>query len=200
MTRKYEDTLRNALLAAFKTALGSGSLARIYTGAEPADESATATGTLLWEGTATGEWLSTPAAGSMTMTAPFTGSTLAGGTAGYYRLLTSGGAVREQGSISRAFSLVTSAATSSGANVLTFAAAGTVSDGMAVAGAGIPPGTTVLSHTSTTVTLSNVTTGVSSGASVYFGDTSGDMWLPDTTFAPSLSFTIDVFTRVAPGA
>lgn len=200
MTRKYKDTLRDALLAAYKATLGSGSKASIYTGAEPADESATETGTLLWEGTATGEWLAAPASGAMVMVAPFTGGTLADGTAGYYRLRTSDGTAMEQGAITRAFSLVTSVSTASGNNVLTFAAAGTVSDGMAVAGTGIPPGTTVLSHTSTTVTLSNVSTGVSSGATVYFGDTSGEMWLPQTVFAPSLSFTIDVFTRVAPGA
>ena len=200
MTKQYSDTVRNGWLDWLETCLGTSPKARIYTGSQPASVAASATGTLLWEGVAAGDWMAAASAGSKSITVPFTGTTSGSGTAGYYRILTSGGTAHEQGSVSRAFALTTTAITSSGGNVLTFADASSVSDGMTVDAAGVPAGTTVLSHTSTTVTLSAVTTGVSSGADVYFGDVAGDLWLPNTSIAPGIVLDIDVLTRTAPGA
>lgn len=71
---------------------------------------------------------------------------------------------------SQSMKLATSASTASGSAVLTFAATTGLTDGLKAVGTGIPAGTTVLSHTGTTVTLSQNTTGVASGANINFGE------------------------------
>ena len=51
------------------------------------------------------------------------------------------------------------------------------------------------------VTLSAPSTaGVSNGATIYFGDTSGDLWLNSTTLTTGQTLEITVYTRTAPGA
>lgn len=201
MARQYSDTLRNAWIASIESTLGTSPLARIYTGAQPATVATAASGTLLCELTGDSDWLGAPSSGTGTLSGTFDGTVVADGTAGYYRLLTSGGTAHEQGSITRAFPLTTSATTAAGSNELTFTSASGVSAGMTVSGTGIPSGTTVLSTTSTKVTLSAASTaGVGSGVVIYFGDTSGDLWLANNALATSQSLSITVLTRTAPGA
>ena len=147
------------------------------------------------------EWHAQRPQGTSALAGSWTGTVAVGGTAGYYRILSSGGTVHEQGTVTQAFSLATSASTAANSNVLTFTTTTGVSAGMTVSGTGVPDGTTVLAVTSTTVTMSTVsTTGVSSGATLYFGSTDGDMWLtnPVLTTGQTLSFTSRNFT--APGA
>ena len=103
--------------------------------------------------------------------------------------------------MTRAFGIATSASTSAGGNVLTCTATTGVTAGMSVSGTGVPSGATVSSVTSTTVTLSATSTaGVSSAVTIYFGDTSGDLWLQST--ALTIGQTINITERVltAPGA
>lgn len=65
--------------------------------------------------------------------------------------------------------LATSAATLTGSPILTFTSTIGIVDGMVASGStGIVAGSTVLSHTGTTVTLNNNTTGVASGATLSF--------------------------------
>lgn len=200
MTKQYSDTLRNAWIASIESTLGTTPKCRIYTGSQPASVATAASGTQLVELTGASDWLSAPSAGAASLVGTFSGTVSVDGTAGYYRLLTSGATAHEQGSITRAFPVATSASTSSGSNVLTFASTSGVTDGMAAVATGVASGSVVVSHTSTTVTLDKATTGVSSGASVYFGDTSGDLWLSNTALAASQVLTVSVFTRTAPGA
>jgi hypothetical protein len=72
---------------------------------------------------------------------------------------------------------------------------------MGVSGTGIVAGTTVLSTTSTQVTLSTASTaGVGSGVAIYFGDTTGDLWLTSTALTTSQTITITERVLTAPGA
>lgn len=201
MTKQYSDTMRNAILTPYEATLGTSPKCRIYTGTQPATVATSASGTQLWEGSASSDWLTSPSSGTASLIGTFSGTVSVDGTAGYYRLLTSGGTAHEQGSITRAFSLSTSASTSAGSNVLTFTSTTGVVDGQAISGTGVPSGAVVLSHTSTTVTMSGASSaGVSSSTAIYFGDTSGDLWLNSTALTASQVLTITVLTRTAPGA
>ncbi|MEY5099153.1 MAG: Caulobacter phage Seuss, partial [Pseudomonadota bacterium] len=165
---------------------------------------ASATGTQLVELTnATSNWRNAPSSGTSTLAGSFTGTVAADGTAGYYRVWDSGASTcHEQGSVTRAFSKSTSASTSAGSNILTFADTTGISVGMSVTATGVPSGAVVAGTTSTTVSLSAATTGsgVGSGASVYFGDTAGDLFLNATALTTGQTLTISLWDRTAPGA
>lgn len=77
----------NSMGTALATAIGSGSLIRIYSGTKPATPETAATGTLLATVTVTGSF--TSASGVLTAADPASVTPAASGTAGYFRLLTS---------------------------------------------------------------------------------------------------------------
>ena len=204
MARQYGTTLRNDLLQQYEDTIGTSPKVRIYTGTQPATPATAASGTQLVELTnATANWRNAASGGASAMAGSFTGSVGADGTAGYYRVLDSGASTcHEQGSITRAFPLTTAtSSTSAGSNVLTFASTTGVSDGMSVTVSGVPTGTTVASHTSTTVNLSAAATAtISIGTTVYFGDTSGDLLLLNTALTTGQTLTLSLWDRTAPGA
>lgn len=108
----------------------------------------------------------------------------------------------QQGLVSQAYSLTTSSSTGTNGNVLNFASTAAVTVGDEAYGEGIPLGAYVLAKTSTTVTLSAACPdGVASGATVVFGDASGDITIENTQVT-SLSqvITVSSYTLVAPGA
>ena len=84
---QYSTAVRNAVLSAVSTQIGSGGTAKTYTGSSPGVSNG-ATGTLL--STMTALACGTPAAGAMTVTTTADSSAAASGTPGYVRLLTSG--------------------------------------------------------------------------------------------------------------
>lgn len=201
MAKQYSTTLRNAWLDTYETTIGTSPKLRVCTGAPPASAAAAQSGTQLIEMTLPSDWMGAPSSGTSALAGTWSGTVAADGTAGYYRILSSGGTVHEQGLVSQAFSLATSASTAANSNVLTFTSTTGVSVGMSVSGTGVPDGTTVLAVNATTVTMSNVSTaGVGSAATIYFGSTDGDMWLtnPVLTTGQTLSFSARNFT--APGA
>lgn len=204
MTRQYGTTLRNDLLQQYEDTIGTSPKVRIYTGTQPATPATAASGTQLVELTnATSNWRNAPSSGASTMAGSFTGTVTADGTAGYYRVWDSGASTcHEQGGITRAFPLTTAtSSTAAGSNVLTFASTTGVSDGMSVTVTGVPTGTTVASHTSTTVNLSAAATAtISIGTTVYFGDTSGDLLLLNTALTTGQTLTLSLWDRTAPGA
>lgn len=202
MAKQFSDTIRNGWIAFIEATLGTTPHTKIYTGSPPANIATAASGTLLWDGTGVSDWLTAPSGGSASLSGTFTGTVGADGTAGYYRMTTSGGAAHEQGSVTRAFSTTASASTAANSNVLTVTSNAGVTAGMSVSGTGIPSGATVLSTSSTTgVTLSAPSTaGVSNGATIYFGDTSGDLWLNSATLTTGQTLEITVYTRTAPGS
>lgn len=202
MTVQHSTTLRNAILDTFETTYGTSPKFRYYTGSPPATCATAASGTLLVEIACPSDWAAAASGGSKAKSGTWSATASAGGVAGYYRIYDSAGSVcHEQGTVSQAITLATSATTSAGSNVLTFASTTGVNDGDAVTGTGIETGTTVLSHTSTTVTLSIASTaGVSSAVSITFGDTTGDLTISNTTIGSGNTVTVDTFTRIAPGA
>lgn len=74
--------------AALATAIGSGALIRIYAGSKPATPETAPSTTLLCTVTISGSFTST--GGVLTAADPASASPAASGTAGYFRLLTSG--------------------------------------------------------------------------------------------------------------
>lgn len=202
MSKQFSTTLRNAWLATYESTIGTSPKLRIYTGAPPANCAASATGTLLIEMTLPSDWMGAPSGGSVGLAGSWAGTVAADGTAGYYRVVDSTGTTtHEQGTVTRAFALTTSASTAAASNVLTFAATTGVAAAMAISGAGVESGATVLSAGSTTVTMSAASTaGVSSGVPIYFGDTSGDLWLNSTALTVGQALTISARTLTAPGA
>lgn len=197
---QWSDTFRNALVALIESTLGTAPKCELRTGAAPANLAAGDSGTLLCTCTAASDWLAAPSGGTAAMIGTFSGTVGTTGIAAHYRLKTSGGTSHGQGNISAAFGLATTAATSANGNVLTFADTTAVSVGQSVSGTGVPDGATVLSKTSTTVTLSAVSTaGVGSGVSIYFGDTSGKLWLPSTSLTAGQTVTLSR-SFIAPGA
>lgn len=203
MTVYISDDIRNAICSAFSTAYGASPKLRYYAATTlPADEAASATGTQLVEMTLPSTPFASPSAGSMAKSGTWSGTATADGVPAYYRILTSGGTVKEQGSISVAKTVATSASTAALSNILTFASTTGISEGQAISGTGIPTGATVLTGgiTSTTVAMSLASTaGVSSGASITFGDTAGDLTISDGTITSGQTVTVNTFTKVAPG-
>jgi hypothetical protein len=202
MSKQFSVTLRNAWLATYESTISTAPKLRILTGAQPASCATAESGTLLIQMALPSDWMAAPSSGSVGLAGTWSGTVVADGTAGYYRIVdTAGTTCHEQGAVSRAFAVITSASTSAGGNVLTFTSTTGVSAGMTVSGTGITAGSTVLSTTSTTVTLSSASTaGVGSAVPIYFGDTSGDLWLTNTALTTSQTITISERVLTAPGA
>lgn len=201
MARQYSTTLRNDWLSTYESTIGTSPKLRFMTGSPPANCAASQSGTQLIEMTLPSDFQAAPSGGSAAKAGTWSGTVSSDGTAGYYRILSSGGTCHEQGSITRAFSLSTNGTTAAGNNVLNFADTSGVSDGMSASGTGVPSGAAVFSHTSTTVTLTLPSTaGVGSAAEIYFGDTSGDLWLQNAALNAGQTVTIDTRTQTAPGA
>lgn len=203
MTRQYGTTLRNSLLQDYEDEIGTSPKVRIYSGTMPANCAASA-GTQLCELTnATSNWRAAPSGGSSALAGTFTGTVAADGDATHYRVYASDGTTcHEQGTITRAFPLTTTDPTSSPSNVLTFADTTGVTTGMSVTGTGIPAGATVAGVTSTTVSLSAPVEagGVADNAVIYFGDTSGKLYMQTTALTIGMNLTLSQWDRTAPGA
>lgn len=201
MSRQYSTTLRNDWLSTYESTIGTSPKLRFCTGSPPANCGTAQSGTQLIEMTLSSDWQAAASGGSAAKSGTWSGTVAADGTAGYYRILSSGGTCHEQGLITRAFTISTNGTTAANNNVLNFASTTGVSVGMSISGTGIPSGVTVLAVTSTTVTMSAPSTaGVSSAVAIYFGDTSGDLWLQNTALTAGQTVSIDTRTQTAPGA
>ncbi len=101
MAVQFSVAVRNALLDAIETAMGVSAKLQIYSGAAPANCAAAATGTLLAEYALASDWASAAASGSKALNnLPLSVTTLAAGTAGYYRFVDSAGITcHEQGTV-----------------------------------------------------------------------------------------------------
>ncbi len=202
MSKQFSTTVRNAWLATYESTIGTSPKLDLRTGPQEATCAATTTGTQLALLTLPSDWMATASAGAALMSGTWSGTVSADGTPGHYRILDSAGTTcHEQGSITRAFTLTTSASTAVNTNVLTFTSTTGVSAGMAVLGTGVPTGATVASVTGTTVVLSGIsTTGVAGSTNIYFGDLTGDLWLNSSVLSAGQTLTITGRSLVAPGA
>lgn len=100
MAVQYSVAVRNAMLDAIETATGSTAKLYFYTGAQPANCAAAATGTLLATLTLPADYYSAASAGAKALLGTWTGTASAAGTAGYYRITDNAGTTcHEQGTV-----------------------------------------------------------------------------------------------------
>lgn len=100
MAIKMSDTVRNAMMNAYESAIGASALLRIYTGAPPATLATAPSGTLLVEIPLPADWMAAAAAGVISKAGTWSANAVAGGLAGYYRILNAAGsATHEQGTV-----------------------------------------------------------------------------------------------------
>ncbi|AKU43559.1 hypothetical protein CPT_Seuss33 [Caulobacter phage Seuss] len=83
--------IANARLDVIETTVGVSPKLQIWTGAQPANCAAAATGTKLAELTLPSDWMANSSAGSKAKAGTWSGTGLATGTAGYWRLTDSAG-------------------------------------------------------------------------------------------------------------
>lgn len=90
-------TLAQAMGVAAASDIGAGSVLEIRSGAKPATPETAAAGTLLASITISGSWTST--GGALTAADPGAVAITTGGTAGHFRLKTSGGVAKIDGTV-----------------------------------------------------------------------------------------------------
>ena len=101
MTLQLSTTVRNAILDAMETAMGTGVIIKIRTGAQPATCATADSGTVLATITAPSDWQDPASGGVKDKSGTFEDiSADAAGTAAHYRVYDSGGSTcHEQGSV-----------------------------------------------------------------------------------------------------
>lgn len=201
MVTQLSTTGRNAMGDALQTHIGTSPDLNIYSGTQPANCAAAATGTLLATGALPATYFAAASGGTKALSGSwaYTGQAGAGaGTApGYYRLVKSG-TCHMQGTCGPSVALNTSASTAVNGNVLTFASTTGVQVGHNVSGTGIPADTTVVAVTGTTVTLSRTSTaGVASGAAITFAP---DLVTNSPTISNGQAGTVSSFPFTVGGA
>lgn len=99
MAIQYSVAVRNAMLDAIETTIGTTPILRIRSGAAPADCAAADTGTVLAEMTLPSDWMNAAASGQKTLAGSWQDAAAnASGTAGHYRMYNSAGTTcHEQG-------------------------------------------------------------------------------------------------------
>lgn len=93
MAMQFGVTTRNARLDAIETVVGTAPLFQIYTGSMPANCGTAASGTKLLEITLPSDWLAAASSGSKAKSGTWSAAAVATGTAGYFRVMDSGGTV-----------------------------------------------------------------------------------------------------------
>ncbi len=100
MAVKMSDTVRNGMMNAYEAAIGTAPKLRIYTGSPPAALATAPTGTLLVEIALPSDWMAAASGGVIAKSGTWSADAVAGGTAGYYRIVnTAGSATHEQGTV-----------------------------------------------------------------------------------------------------
>lgn len=98
MGLQYSDTVRNAKLDAVETAIGTAPLLEIRTGPPPANCAAADIGTELVEMTLPSDWMAAAASASKAKAGTWSGTAVAAGNAGHFRIKhSSGSPVHAQG-------------------------------------------------------------------------------------------------------
>ena len=100
MSLQFSDAVRNALLDAMEAAMGTMPRFCIYTGAQPANCAAAATGTLLVYIACPSDYMDAASGGAKAMLGSWTVAATAAGIAGHYRMYDSAGTTcHEQGTV-----------------------------------------------------------------------------------------------------
>ena len=100
MSVKWSTSLRNAVLDAWETAIGTSAKVQIRTGSAPANCAAADSGTLLAEFSLSSDWAGAASAGAKSLSGTPSATASAAGTAGHYRIKDSAGTTcHEQGEV-----------------------------------------------------------------------------------------------------
>lgn len=103
MTVYWSDTLRNGVLDAYESTIGTSATLKLWSGTVPADEAAadaTASGTVVATYSLASDWMSAASSGAKAFSSlPLSVSAANSGTLTHYRIYASGGTCHEQGSI-----------------------------------------------------------------------------------------------------
>lgn len=103
MAVQYSVGVRNATLDAIETATGASAKLMMYTGAQPANCAAAASGTLLLTMSLPADWMNLASGGTKTLLGSWTVACSVSGTAAHYRITdTAGTTCHEQGSVGTA--------------------------------------------------------------------------------------------------
>lgn len=86
MTIQLSVAVRNARLDAIETATGVSARLRGYTGTQPANCAAAATGTLLVDTTLPSDWMAAASGGTKALLGSWSSAAVGTGTIGYYRI------------------------------------------------------------------------------------------------------------------
>lgn len=100
MAKQFSVAVRNAMLEAIETTVGTAPLLRVYSGSEPADCATAASGTKLLEIALPSDWEANASAGAKAKSGTWSSTGLAAGTAAYYRIYDAAGTTcHEQGTV-----------------------------------------------------------------------------------------------------
>jgi hypothetical protein len=91
MSLKYSIAVRNARLDAVESTIGTAALLQLFTGSAPANCAAADSGTKLIEITLPSDWMAAASAGAKAKAGTWSGSVIAAGDAGYFRIKDSTG-------------------------------------------------------------------------------------------------------------
>ena len=99
---KLSTTMRNQMVNQYEILLGVNPVLELRSGTAPSSCEDMDSGTLLASITLPNDWMLSPVAGTISIQGTWNGTGIASGTAGYYRLKTSGGTTHEQGTVYQA--------------------------------------------------------------------------------------------------
>lgn len=91
MANQFGTAVRNAIIQAIETTVGTSPKLQIRTGAPPATPASADSGTLLVELTLPSDWEGAPSGGVATLLGTWTGTGVAAGSVGHFRLKDSTG-------------------------------------------------------------------------------------------------------------
>lgn len=200
MANQLSVAVRNAMLDAIETAIGTSPIMRLRSGAPPANCAAADTGTVGATLNLPSDWMAAASGGTKALAGTWQDASAdASITAGHYRIYdTAGTTCHDQGTVGVDVTLTTNALTAANGNVLNFASTTGVAVGQNVSGTGIPAGATVVAFTGTTVTLSMTSTaGVANSTAITF---KYDMSIDNTSINAGQPFNVTSFNKTAPNA
>jgi len=96
---KLSLSMRNQMISQYEVLLGINPVLELRSGSAPGSCEDSDSGILLASITLPSDWMVPPVAGTVSIQGTWNGTGIASGTAGHYRLKTSGGAVHEQGTV-----------------------------------------------------------------------------------------------------
>lgn len=149
---QFDDTLRNALLDAWETNIGTGPSLEIRSGQPPANCAAADSGTLIASLTLPSDWMAAASGAAKAMAGTWQANAVAANSANplHYRIKRSGGSVAVQGSVTQTGGIAAASCSTTAGSTAVTAPANSVPNGAIITGTGIAAGTRLVSGGGTT--------------------------------------------------